>query len=66
MNNQIDEYLNTLRKELAGSDPAIIQDALSDAEEHLRTALANIQRAQPDVSEADILLTIIEDFGTPE
>ena len=36
MNNQIDEYLNTLRKELAGSDPAIIQDALSDAEEHLR------------------------------
>lgn len=32
----IDEYLQQLRASLFGADPALIQDALYDAEEHLR------------------------------
>ena len=36
----IEEYLQRLRDELAGSDPALTQDALYDAEEYLRQATA--------------------------
>lgn len=32
----VDEYLDKLKDELAGCDPSLIQDALADAEEHLR------------------------------
>ena len=32
----IDEYLKQLRAALEGEDPALIQDALYDAEEYLR------------------------------
>ena len=41
MINSIDIYLESLKKELKGCDNATIQDALSDAEEHLRTAIDN-------------------------
>ena len=33
------EYLQQLRTALAGADPALVQDALYDAEEHLRGEL---------------------------
>ena len=33
------EYLEQLRAALAGADPALVQDALYDAEEHLRGEL---------------------------
>ena len=36
----IDEYLKQLRAALAGADPALIQDALYDAEEYLRAEVA--------------------------
>jgi len=62
----IDAYLNALKAELAGSDPAIIQDALADAEEHLRSALDNAWETEPDVSEVDALCTIIEEYGSPQ
>ncbi len=65
MIQNINEYLDQLRKELAESDPATIQDALSDAEEHLRTALNGALENQPDVSEADTLPLIIEKYGLP-
>ena len=41
MITSVEEYLNKLRKELAGCDPATIQDALADSEEHIRTALGD-------------------------
>ncbi len=66
MSNQIEEYLQSLKQELAGSDPATIQDALSDAEDHLRSALAVKIEDQPDIPEEDTLKTIIDDFGTPD
>ncbi len=66
MIESIDAYLKVLKAELAGSDPAIIQDALADAEEHLRSALDNARGTTPDVTEADALSAIIEEYGSPE
>jgi len=65
MINSIEQYLSFLKKNLAGYDRATIQDALSDAEEHLRTAL-NSATADSNISEADALPKIIEKYGTPE
>ena len=65
MIESIEEYLKQLRKELNGCDRATVQDALSDAEEHLRTALDNAT-ADSDILEADALSGIIEEYGAPE
>src|SRR5579872_4782374 len=58
----IDEYLKQLRAELAGADPALIQDALYDSEEYLRAEVA----AHPDKSEADVLELIASTYGAPD
>lgn len=42
MARDIDTYLRELRGALEGADPALVQDALYDAEEHLRSELASI------------------------
>jgi uncharacterized membrane protein len=65
MNNGIEKYLSELKKELSDSDRAIIQDALSDAEEHLRTGLNNALEANPEMPEAQALAEIIEKYGSP-
>jgi len=65
MFKNIDKYLEQLKKELKGSDSALIQDALSDAEEHLRTALEKTFENTPGISEADALPPIFERYGTP-
>ena len=58
----IDEYLKQLRSALADQDPALIQDALYDAEEYLRAEVA----AHPNRSEADVLELIASTYGAPE
>ena len=58
----IDEYLKQLRRALEGEDPALIQDALYDAEEYLRAEVA----AHPGKSEADVLELIASTYGAPE
>jgi uncharacterized membrane protein len=58
----IDEYLKQLRAALEGEDPALIQDALYDAEEYLRAEIA----AHPEKSEADVLEIIASTYGAPE
>src|SRR5450432_1235644 len=58
----IDEYLNQLRKALQGEDPALVQDALYDAEEYLRAEVA----AHPGKSEADVLELIASTYGAPD
>jgi uncharacterized membrane protein len=65
MIQNVEQYLAQLKKELAGCDRATIQDALSDAEEYLRTAL-NGDMADTTVSEAEALSRIIEKYGTPQ
>jgi uncharacterized membrane protein len=66
MTKSIQEYLNELRDALAGSDPAVVQDAISDAEEHLSNALNLYLQDNPDVSKAGALSEIIDKYGTPE
>jgi len=58
----IDDYLSALRAALAGSDPALIQDALYDAEEYLRAEVA----ANPGVPEAEVLERLMTTYGSPE
>jgi uncharacterized membrane protein len=58
----IDAYLEQLHAALKGADPALIQDALYDAEEYLRAECA----AHPEKSEADVLELIASTYGAPE
>jgi uncharacterized membrane protein len=58
----IAEYLEQLRTALRGADPALIQDALYDAEDHLRSELAE----NPGKSEADVLAKIATTYGAPD
>jgi uncharacterized membrane protein len=62
MPRTIAEYLEQLRAALRGADPALIQDALYDAEEHLRAELAD----QPGRSEAEMLAKVVSSYGAPE
>ena len=62
MINNVEGYLAELRKELSGSDRATVQDALSDAEEYLRTALSNVPSG---ITQAEALGSAIEKYGTP-
>lgn len=65
MFKNIDEYLYELKRELKGSDPALIQDALFDAEEHFRNALEESEENSPGISEAEALQPLIEKYGMP-
>ena len=65
MNNGIEKYLSELKNELSGSDRATIQDALSDAEEHLRTGLGSVRESNPEISDAEALAAIVEKYGSP-
>ena len=58
----IPEYLAAVRAALAGADPALVQDALYDAEDHLRSELA----ANPGTDEATLLAKIATSYGSPE
>ncbi|HTD29467.1 MAG TPA: sensor domain-containing protein [Xanthomonadaceae bacterium] len=58
----IPEYLTQLREALRGSDPALIQDALYDAEEYLRSELA--ERAGED--EASVIASVASSYGAPD
>lgn len=58
----IDEYLHQLRAQLRGADAAMIQDALYDAEEHLRAELAE----NPQLDERAMLQKVVSSYGAPE
>ena len=60
--NNIPEYLERLRRSLAGADPAMIQDALYDAEEYLRSELAE----NPGKSEAEVIAAVASSYGAPD
>jgi hypothetical protein len=66
MINSVEQYLAELKRELAGSDRATVQDALSDAEEYLRTALDGAVKDNPRITESDALAPIIERYGHPK
>ena len=66
MIKSVEDYLDVLKTELNGSDTATIQDALADAEEHLRAALASLREKQPEMSEEEALNQVIEQYGSPD
>lgn len=59
MADTIEGYLTELRGALAGADPALVQDALYDAEEYLRSAVAEAGGTAQAVAAA------IDAYGTP-
>lgn len=63
--DSIDAYVNALRQELAGADPALTQDALFDVRQHLETALAERVAARPDTAREALLADVIARFGEP-
>jgi uncharacterized membrane protein len=58
----IPSYLEQLRTALDGADRALVQDALYDAEEYLRSELAE----NPGRSEAEVIATVAGSYGAPE
>jgi len=58
----VEQYLASLRECLRGADPALVQDALYDAEEHLRAELAQY----PGDGEPEVLARIVASYGAPE
>jgi len=56
----IEEYLAELKRELAGEDPALVQDALYDAEEYLRSAMSE---ADDDPSAFE---EVADAYGSPQ
>jgi len=58
----IPAYLEQLRNALAGADPALVQDALYDAEEYLRSELAE----NPGKSESEVISSVAGNYGAPE
>lgn len=59
MPDTIEAYLAELRAALAGADPALVQDAVYDAEEYLRSAAVEGGGTQDAVARA------IDAYGTP-
>jgi uncharacterized membrane protein len=66
MIKSVEEYLNLLKAELNGCDAATIQDALADAEEHLRAALVNLREKQPEILDEEAMGQVIEQYGSPD
>ena len=62
----IQTYLDDLKAALAGADKATVQDALADAEEHLRTALESEKGDQEDLAENEIIKGVIQTYGEAE
>ena len=58
----IDEYLEQLQAALSNADRAMAQDALYDAEEYLRSELAE----HPEWDEATMLANVATSYGAPE
>ena len=62
----IQTYLDDLKAALAGADKATVQDALADAEEHLRTALESEKADGEDLAENEVIKGVIQTYGEAE
>ena len=60
----IKSYLDDLKTALRGADKATVQDAMADAEEHLRSALET-EDADKE-AESSAIQAIIQEYGEPE
>lgn len=57
----VNAYLAQLRVALKGAPAGLISDALADCEDHLNNEIAQ----NPDLTETQILASVIETYGTP-
>jgi len=57
----VEAYLHQIRDAMQDDDPAVVQDALYDAEEYLRAELAE----QPDRPVEQVLAEIVASYGAP-
>lgn len=65
MNKGIGLYLDDFRKHLMGSDRALVQDALADAEDHLTAGLENLREERPEMTEEEALREVVASYGAP-
>ncbi len=67
MAKDVDSYLAELNAELAGADPAVVQDALYDAEEFLRSELdsGGLKALPEGVEREAAFAAVVERYGTP-
>jgi hypothetical protein len=66
MYKTIEEYLDALKDAMKDADPALVQDAQSDAREHLFTALEVARGANPSLNETETLQKLVDAYGSPE
>ena len=62
---KIDAYLDALKVALKGCDPALVQDALWDAEDHLRSEMARRRFRDPALDESAVLEEVLAAYGQP-
>jgi|SRR5579871_1928546 len=58
----VSAYLAQLRRALKGAPAGLISDALADCEDHLNNEISQ----NPELSETQILASVVETYGTPE
>jgi uncharacterized membrane protein len=58
----VDDYLRQLRAALEGATPALIQDALADAEDYLREEVS-LDSYKP---ESELIARVVRSFGMPQ
>jgi hypothetical protein len=63
--SDISAYLQALRQALAGSDPALIQDALSETEAQFRAERERLAWSEPLLSAPDALARVLAALGEP-
>lgn len=63
MPSDIESYLADLRAQMADLDAALVQDALWDAEEHLRSEFDARRKADPGEEVGAALAAVIEGYG---
>jgi hypothetical protein len=67
MYKSIADYLQALRHELGDCDPATVQDALADAEEHFESALeSDTPNAGAQINQGKRIQSLIDTFGSPQ
>lgn len=66
MFESIESYLKALKAALRGADPAVVQDAIWDAEAHLGSGVAALREQQHEMTESEALASVLAAFGSPE
>lgn len=62
----IDRYIRELEDALSGCDPALVMDAVNDANEYLYSEVDTLLSKQPELSEASAVTSAVKRFGSPQ